>query len=72
MEAPKIIGILNKNEYLAEVTLSKPKNRPVAIVHPEREKPGHEASPCAIPINIEVFKSTSDFFASIFLDLYSL
>ena len=45
IDAPRIIGILNKNEYLAAVTLSNPQNRPVAIVQPERENPGSAARP---------------------------
>ena len=36
------------------------------------KKPGNAAKPCAKPMSNEVFKSTSVFFASIFLDLYSL
>ena len=64
--------MLKRKEYLAAVILSNPQKRPVAIVQPEREKPGNAARPCAKPINSEVFKSTSSFFASIFFDLYSL
>ena len=51
MDAPRIIGILNKNEYLAADFLSSPKNNPVAIVHPERDNPGKTAIPCASPIS---------------------
>jgi len=58
MDAPKIIGILNKNENLAAVILSNPANNPVAIVKPERENPGNAAKPCAIDINIATLKST--------------
>ena len=45
MEAPRIIGILKRNEYLAEVSRFKPENKPAAIVHPERENPGKTANP---------------------------
>ena len=45
IDAPNIIGMLSKNEYLAEVCLSNPKNKPVAIVQPERENPGKTAKP---------------------------
>ena len=45
MEAPIIIGMLSKKEYLAAVTLSSPFHNPVAIVQPERENPGMDASP---------------------------
>ena len=55
----------NKKEYLAAVTLSKPKNNPVAIVQPERENPGRAARPCARPIRIEVLISTFSRFAVI-------
>ena len=44
-DAPKIIGILNKKEYLAAVFRSKPKIKPVDIVNPERENPGSAAKP---------------------------
>ena len=72
MDAPRIIGMLKRKEYLAAVILSNPQKSPVAIVQPEREKPGRAAKPWARPINIDVFKSTWSFFASIFFDLYSL
>ena len=57
IEAPNIIGMLNKNEYLAAVNLSFLFSNPVAIVKPERENPGKAAKPCATAINIDVFKS---------------
>lgn len=44
-EAPKIIGILNKNEYLAAVTRCLLLKRPAAMVNPERENPGRAAMP---------------------------
>ena len=45
IEAPNIIGILSKNEYLAAISLFNPENNPVAIVQPERENPGNTAIP---------------------------
>ena len=45
IDAPNIIGIESKKEYLAEVVRSEPVSKPVAIVSPEREKPGKAASP---------------------------
>ena len=40
-----MIGKLNKNEYLAQATLSRPRNIPVEIVEPERDIPGIDAIP---------------------------
>ena len=67
-----IIGILRRKEYLAAVVLSRPAKSPVAIVQPEREKPGSAAIPCAKPISIDVFKSTEFFFAATWVEIYSL
>ena len=61
-----IIGILNKNEYLAQDTLSRPRKTPVLIVEPEREIPGIEAIPCASPIRIAFFISILSVFTFIF------
>ena len=47
-------------------------NKPVAIVQPEREKPGNTAIPWANAIKTDCFKfSLSDLFA-LFFDKYSL
>ena len=62
---------LSKKEYLAQVTLSKPRKIPVAIVEPEREMPGIDARPWAIPIIIAVFKSILSVFALIFSEAHS-
>ena len=40
-----IMGILNKKEYRALLTLSKPHAKPAAIVEPDLDKPGATAKP---------------------------
>lgn len=71
MDEPKIIGIDNRKEYFAAVVRSKPANKPVAIVKPERENPGNAAKPWAIAISMEFFKPIF-FLTEIFLEMYSL
>ena len=54
MAAPKMIGVDNKNENLAEPSLFSPIHNPVVIVMPERDTPGIIASTWDVPINILV------------------
>ena len=61
MEAPIIIGIDSRKEYLAAVVLSLPDKSPVAMVKPEREKPGSAAKPWETAIIIEFFSVRSFF-----------
>lgn len=48
--SPKIGGITIKNENCAKCSFLFPNIRPVAIVEPERERPGITAHACATPI----------------------
>jgi hypothetical protein len=57
--APKIMGVDNKKENLADFSLVNPINNPVVMVIPERETPGIIARAWDIPINILVPIRTS-------------
>ena len=48
--SPKMGGITIKKENCAKDALLFPKSRPVAIVLPERERPGNTATACAKPM----------------------
>src|SRR5690554_6612882 len=52
-EDPSITGMANKKEYLTAVSRSKPNQRDVIKVEPEREIPGITASVCPNPTRIE-------------------
>ena len=52
--APKIIGVANRNENLADPSLVIPMKRPVVIVIPDRETPGMIASVWDSPIKMLV------------------
>ena len=71
MEAPIIIGIDSRKEYLAAVVLSAPPKRPVAIVSPERENPGIAAKPWATAISKDSF-NVIFFLVLSFLETFSL
>ncbi len=48
--SPKIGGMTMRNENCAKSAFLTPNSRPVAMVEPERDKPGNTATACAQPM----------------------
>ena len=59
IDAPKIIGIDNKNENLDAVFVSNPENNPADIVDPDLDIPGNTATAWNNPITKLFFKFNS-------------